>query len=403
MYFESLENRLVLSAPIVSMDGSEVFRRAGSLGKLGGTLIVNNELSAGESTDHLRFTVRSLGNVNLTLAGLSANANLRLLTADGDLVASAARTRARSDSISAKLDRGTYTIAVDRGRRAADTAYSLSLQADLNYESVRIDGRTYTLGLAHADGSAAAISASRETWVVIHGWQSKPDATHRVAVGIDASSSRNQVLELDWSPVAADANIAAVALRVDEVAAWAAAKLRSWGIPNTSLNLTGHSLGGYMTDEIARRVPGGVDRIVALDPATVNVAGVDLSDTNYAAHSRYSVAFIGSIYSTPAAAKTADQTVLLDVGRSSTFAAHANVREFFAGTVERNNARKPDRVSPLFSLKNLTSGRARPFAQNAMTQGYDAVIVAQGSGMQQFPKTLTYRDANSGKGVTVNA
>ena len=65
-----------------------------------------------------------------------------------------------------------------------NTSYALTMQADLNYETVAIDGKSYDIGLQRADGSSAAIAADKETWVVIHGWQSSPKAIHRVAAAI---------------------------------------------------------------------------------------------------------------------------------------------------------------------------------------------------------------------------
>jgi pimeloyl-ACP methyl ester carboxylesterase len=401
--FETLEGRVVLSVPVVGADGSETFGAAPSLGKLNGAVLVQNALAGGESTDFYSFSLRSQGNVNLTLGGLSANANLRLFDADGRQLAISNRTRSRSDWISQTLGRGAYTVSVDRGKRAANTSYALTLQADLNYETVRIDGRDYDIGLTRADGSAAAIAADRETWVVIHGWQSTPKATHRVAAAIQAASSRVQVLELDWSQAAADVDVAAVALRVADVGAFVARKLAAWGVPGANVNLVGHSFGGYMTDEIARRVSGGVNRVVALDPATPTVAGVDVSSTNYAAHSRYAIALVGSNYAQLTAARTADETVTVDVGKWSSFAAHSNVRELFATMVEQNNRRGGgDAISALFSMKAIGSAQARGFRHDGLGNGYEARLVGRASDGAWYPAELRYKNSR-GKTTVVMA
>jgi pimeloyl-ACP methyl ester carboxylesterase len=401
--FETLEDRLVLSVPVVGADGSETFGAAPSIGKLNGPVLVQNALAGGESTDFYSFSIRSHGNVNLTLGGLSANANLRLFDADGRQLAISNRTRTRSDWISQTLDRGTYTVSVDRGKRAENTSYALTLQADLNYETVQIDGKAYDIGLTRADGTSAAIVPDRETWVVIHGWQSTPKATHRVATAIQAASKRVQVLELDWSQAAADINVAAVALRVADVGAFVARKLAGWDIPGGSINLVGHSLGGYMTDEVARRVSGGVNRVVALDPATPTVAGVDVSSTNYAAHSKYSIAFVGSNFAQLNAARTADETVTLDVGKWSSFAAHSNVRELFATMVEQNNRRgRGDAVSGLFSLKAINSAQARGFRRDGLGTGYEAHLVGTPVDGVWYPETLTYKNSR-GRTTVVTA
>ena len=400
--FETLEDRLVMSVPVVGADGSETFAAAPSVGKLNGAVLVKNALSGGESSDFYQFTLRSEGNVNLVLANLSANANMRLFDADGRQLAISNRTRTRDDWISRTLGRGTYTVSVDRGKAAGNTSYALTMQADLNYETVTIDGKSYDIGLQRADGSSAAIAADKETWVVIHGWQSSPRAIHRVAAAIQAASSRVQVLELDWSEAAADLNAAAVALRVADVGAFAARKLAAWGIAGANINLVGHSFGGYMTDEIARRVSGGVNRLVALDAAAPVVAGIDISNTNFAAHSKYSVAFVGSNYAQLSVARTADETVTLDVGRWTKFASHTNVRELFATMVEQNNGRKSDAISQLFSLKALGSGAARGFRHDGLGNGYEANLVGQDVDGVWYPATLTWKNSR-GKTTVLGA
>lgn len=399
--FETLEDRLVMSVPVVGADGSETFAAAPSVGKLNGAVLVKNALSGGESSDFYQFTIRSEGNVNLTLGGLSTNANMRLFDADGRQLAISDRTRTRDDWISKTLGRGTYTVSVDRGKAAGNTSYALTMQADLNYETVTIDGASYDIGLQRADGSSAAIEADKETWVVIHGWQSSPKAIHRVAAAIQAASSRIQVLELDWSEAAADLNAAAVALRVADVGAFAAKKLAGWGIAGANVNLVGHSFGGYMTDEIARRVSGGVNRLVALDAAAPVVAGIDISNTNFSAHSKYSVAFVGSNYAQLSVARTADETITLDVGKWTKFASHTNVRELFATMVEQNNGRS-DAISSVFSLKALGSGAARGFRHDGLANGYEANLVGQDIDGVWYPATLTWKNSR-GKTTVLEA
>jgi pimeloyl-ACP methyl ester carboxylesterase len=400
--FETLENRLVLSVPVVGADGGETFAAAPSVGKLNGAVRVQNALSNGESSDFYQFSLRSQGNVNLALDGLSANANLRLFDQDGRQLGISDRTKTRGDWISQTLGRGTYTASVDRGKRAANTSYALTMQADLNYETVAIDGKSYDLGLTRADGLSRQIEADKETWVVIHGWQSGPDAVHRVAAAIQAASDRVQVLELDWSQAAADLNAAAVALRVPDVGAFVARKLGDWGIAGTNVNLVGHSFGGYMADEIARRVSGGVNRVVALDPAAPVVAGVDLSGTNYAAHSKYSLAFVGSNYAHLSVARTADETVTLDVGKWTKFASHTNVRALFATMVEQNNGRHGDAISRAFSLKAIGSGDARGFRHDGLANGYEATLVGREVDGVWYPATLTWKNSR-GKMTVIEA
>jgi len=402
--FESLENRLLFSTPTTSMDGGATFGTAAPLGKLAGQLNVNNSLSTGESSDFFSFSVRSTGNVNLTLGGMSSNANLRLFDANGKLLGNAARAGTHSETISQSLKKGTYVLSVDRADGAADTAYTVYLQADLNYENVSVNGTDYTLGLKRTDGTAAGIASGKETWVVIHGWLASPADVHDLAKAINTANPKLQVLELDWSEVASDSNGVNVVFNVPDVAAWAAAKLTSWGIAGTNLNLVGHSFGGYMTDQIAKDVSGGVNRVVALDPATAALGGTDFSGTDFAAHSQYSIAFIGSNYGTLAAAQTADETISLDVGRASSFAAHSAVRDLFTAMTEQNNTSHHDNISPLFSLKQISGPSAyRPFLADAMGNGYEALMVGKQSGGDWVPATLKYQNYATNRNITITA
>ena len=135
--FETLEERLVLSTPVVGADGSETFGAAPSVGKLNGAVLVKNACRAG--VQRLLPVHPPLGgSVNLVLGGLSANANMRLFDADGRQLAVSDRTKTRDDWISRTLGRGTYSVSIDRGKRSANTSYALTMQADLNYETVTI-------------------------------------------------------------------------------------------------------------------------------------------------------------------------------------------------------------------------------------------------------------------------
>jgi hypothetical protein len=148
---------------------------------------------------------------------------------------------------------------------------------------------------------------------------------------------------------------------------------------------------------------GGVDRIVALDPATPALGGIDFSNTNFAAHSKYSIAFVGSDFGNPTAAGTADEAINVNVGDRSSLLTHGNVRELFTTMTEQNNGRKHDRISPLFSLKAVRSGVARPFLDDGIGDGLEASIDGRSSGGTWTPRTLTYVDVSSRQRVTLSA
>jgi pimeloyl-ACP methyl ester carboxylesterase len=400
---EPLEPRTLLSAtPVVSTDGADLFRRATPLGRISGTITVQNALTTAESSDFFSFSVRSSGNVNLHLSSLSANANLRLFDPAGHQLAISARPHARDEWISLTLNKGSYTFSIDRGKRAPDTSYSLTLQADLNYQTVNIAGQDYKLALVRADKTSAPIDPAAETWIVIHGWLGSPKATANVANAIDAASRHIQVLQVDWSSAADDPDAVSVISRVPDVANFVAAKLTDWHIAPANLNLVGHSFGGYMIDQIARRMPTGtVDRLVALDPATLALGSIDFSNTNYAAHSQHSIAFVASDVATLPAAATADTLVKVDIGKWTDFASHIKVRELFAGITQQNNSKDPGPISPLFSLKSLNS--STPFAPNTIDNIYEATLTATASGNTWIPKSLTYTSPTTHRTITLTA
>ncbi|MEZ0264269.1 MAG: pre-peptidase C-terminal domain-containing protein [Phycisphaerae bacterium] len=400
--FEPLENRTLLAATPIELDGRDSIRRNAPIGRVGDQVVIADELSAGETGDYYSFSVRGKGNVNVILDGLTSNANLRLFDTNGETMVFSQNIRARSEWISRTLKAGTYFVGVERGKRGLDTPFNLKIQADLNYETVDIDGDDVTLSLTNASGLATPIDPNRETWVTIHGWLGSPIAMADIAHSIDAASRHVQVLQLDWSSVASDVNPFNVVFAIADVGEWAANKLESWGIPGSNINLVGHSYGGYMTDEIARNVTGGVDRIVALDPATIATGGFDFSGTDYADHSQFSVAFIGSEQGTVAAAKTADETVLMDVGTFSGFQAHGNVRDLFAVMTAKNNTSDPGPIAPIFALGKLHAADRPAFKGGAISGGYDAKLVGDGNGFNIKPVSLSWVDENTDNPVTID-
>lgn len=83
-----------------------------------------------------------------------------------------------------------------------------------------------------------------------------------------------------------------------------------------------------MIDQIARRMPTGtVDRLVALDSATLALGNIDFSSTNYAAHYQHSIAFVASNVATLPTAATADTLVKVNIGQWSDPASHIKVRD----------------------------------------------------------------------------
>ena len=271
------------------------------------------------------------------------------------------------------------------------------------------------------DGSpATALSARRDAWVVIHGFGGSARNANiaRLATAIDAGSARDQVLMLDWSGVAAQ-SLGAATANAGQVAAEAAAELKALGVSSGArLNLVGYSLGGYVTSKLASLYPGGVNRIVALDPASPivgkNRRGTTITDPlNLAAKSQYSIAFhSGASMSHVTAYSSADDVVKVDgLGTddgsdADNLRKHVNIVSFFARAMEVTNgvvraSRAERRADGLFSMKSIatTTPGHQPWSANCMGCAYDARVSAAGQACSAT--SFAFRDAEDGAVDTI--
>ena len=394
---EALESRTLLSVSLATapVNPGSTTATALNVGSLLGVKKFSSTLTVAKSDHYYRFTLANRANVNLVLAGaaLSTGAQLTLLTAAGKTLASGT-----AGKISDDLNKGTYYVHVAEPGATASNAYTLRFQGDGNWGSIKVDGQSYKVGLVFADGSTRPISSTKETWIIIHGWlgSSESEGVHDLATAIDARNNKDQVLMLDWSGPAAQDLFGAFA-SVPAVGKWAASTLTRWKIPTGLINLAGHSMGGYMTDLVASNVSGGVNRIIALDPAT-------FYSVNYAKHSRYSLAFIGSTYSTTAAAFTADAAFSVNVGDPGSIITHTNVVTLYTNIVKANNSGSPDAVSRLLSLDRLSPTLTQPWKLNAYSGGFEGKITGKELNFLDYgPKSMVYKSRTTGATVTVNA
>jgi pimeloyl-ACP methyl ester carboxylesterase len=269
-----------------------------------------------------------------------------------------------------------------------------------NWTTLWFDGHKARVGFTTAAGKPAGIRAGRVTWVVAHGWTNDLTTTRRLAAAIDRVSGKDQVLILDWSGASAGTDVVNAARRMPTVAQWAARTLARRGVTSANINLVGHSLGGYMADQISRLTAGGVNRIVALDPATPETAGID---PDFADHSRFSLAFIGSSFGSKPAALTADETVRLNVGDFNSITSHGAVPDLFASMILANVGDRPGNVSPLFSVTRLAASARPKWKPNAFDGGYEAVLVGKAKDGHYQPVSLTYTPRKGGRAVTIKA
>lgn len=370
----------------------------------------------------LRFETADAGEISVNLLGLgSLDPLIRLFDANGvelarsDSVTDPAATRWNPSSFFQRLTvpkAGTYHLAVSaRGNGSYSLfknegvspgpsfgRYDLSLARGIHgvvQSPLRLeDGFTITnrpVDLLRFR-TVAASPAPPATWLLIPGWQGAPSQTAVLDFATNLARLRpdDAVLLLDWAQIAGssgeDPFSPAAAIR--PIAGWAAAALAQLGVRGTNLNIVGHSFGAYIADEIAQRIPGGVNALVALDPSA-NVAPVQFDpikngEINFRRDSRISWSIHASAFGSEATPTTAREAFLLDTGTN----APAVSSDLFTLLKDMMNGGypwyyDPLRRSNLFVPDRLVDAMPGPFAPDrfstfypfdAVTPGYEGIL-----------------------------
>ncbi|MEP0903679.1 alpha/beta fold hydrolase [Nodosilinea sp. FACHB-13] len=148
------------------------------------------------------------------------------------------------------------------------------------------DSKLVTLKRYSEDGSLQAIDPNQETVVVVHGWKGSGQDENIQEIAREASRQGVQVLTLDWGSIAQAGldDVPSVPLTdwdvpeilppyntaewIAPVGEWAYNKLHQLGFDPNQLTLVGHSLGTYVSAELAAQFDDDkVKNLVALDPA----------------------------------------------------------------------------------------------------------------------------------------
>lgn len=148
--FEKLESRLLLTAnaagevagevccatangtdtPVRSLaDAGETFATAYDLGQVEQAPVVQGWVGWWDRRDVMRFSVAEESEVDIALEDLAADLDLRLYDGRGREVAASDQPAARSESIQATLQPGTFYLAVDPWYGAA-SRYTLAMEAE---------------------------------------------------------------------------------------------------------------------------------------------------------------------------------------------------------------------------------------------------------------------------------
>lgn len=143
-----------------AMDGAGNSRpTARSLGVLSGASSYSDWVGSADRDDYYRFEITQASSLSLVLNGLSADADLQLLSSTGALLAVSANGGNRADAISGTINAGTYYARVYR--YSGDTNYNLSLSATA---LAPVDGAGNTLAAARNIGTLSGTKSFRD-WV----------------------------------------------------------------------------------------------------------------------------------------------------------------------------------------------------------------------------------------------
>ncbi|MBD2178768.1 pre-peptidase C-terminal domain-containing protein [Pseudanabaena sp. FACHB-1998] len=381
----------------------------------------NDFIGSVDPNDFYRFSLSNRNTFNLTLNNLSADADLQLIwdrNGNGaidsyDETFSSTSGGTSQDSISRILESGSYFVRVFQGLASVNTSYALNFLADLNWGTISgINGfgqtLTHQIGLQRVNGASTAVSSSTKTWVVIHGMDGNPNGgdINLLARAIDGYEDGDQVFALDWSS-AAKSNQAIIPLPgigaswIEVASKWAADKLTAWGISGLKINLAGHSLGAYASAEIAKRISGGVNFLIAFDPAKALPGGYASESINFSANSQWSWAFYTSSFGNSGRVTTADDSFTIefndDINPINPVQNHGAGMNLFASMLGQN-----DSVSSLFKLNRMGQ---RPWMLdqfdefgirgNPLGGKYEGRIGAKWVNGRWVSQYLLYRPANA--------
>lgn len=267
-------------------------------------------------------------------------------------------------------------------------------------ERVKIDGQQTT----------PVIAPEQPTWIVIHGWNSSATTANiRYLAQAIARWSESQVLILDWSTAVNVPwhQLGTATKWVPLVAEWVAQQLLEKGFSTSHLNLIGHSFGSYVASEIAARLPGGVNQLIALDPAA-KVPGLYCQPLDFRQHSRFAWAFYGSLAGSAKQVSMADAAFSLSTGKPELnfFKSHARVVKLFAALLHYQRENPNHSISQHFWFQKGDRTQRTPWQPGKLNElggrtlpGIGAPFAGrlhlyQSANGRWLPRALQYRTAN---------
>jgi pimeloyl-ACP methyl ester carboxylesterase len=219
----------------------------------------------------------------------------------------------------------------------------------------------FLIDICREDKVGAPIDTNRNTWVIIHGWNSfrgKPNISNLVKSLVSARPL-DQVVTLDWSSLADSIFPSTAASGINPSGEWAGAILKHYGFNANKVNIIGHSFGSYVADQIADVYqPEKLRSVVALDPAANAVPGTfnPENEVNYLSKFIWSWVFHSSDFGSDFVPGFASESFIVRTGLLANFA-HSAVIDFFSDILI-----KPfHSVASLFDLGRLSAGLFGPW------------------------------------------
>ena len=265
----------------------------------------------------------------------------------------------------------------------------------------------YLVDICREDKVGAPIDPNKNTWVIIHGWNSsrtEPNISNLVRSVISARPE-DQVVTLDWSSLADTGlfNIIAVLLLdpfsqareaakgISPSGKWAAEILKHYGLKADKINVIGHSFGCHVGDQLAAGFqPEKLRSIIALDPAVNAVpSGFDSDlEVNYLAKFVWSWVFVTSPYGNGLLPWLASEAFVVntDLGSSD---AHSAAVDFFSDVLNR----PAQFVAALFNLDRLSLALFGPWVIDQFFSPFHSI---------RFPSYEAIISAPSGVVTSIN-
>ncbi|MCX5934263.1 MAG: C2 family cysteine protease, partial [Pseudanabaena sp. LacPavin_0818_WC45_MAG_42_6] len=147
-YSGSTSYNLNLSATVIPDNAGNTLVTARNVTLSSSTTTFQDWVGSADTNDYYSFTVADTSNLNLSLNGLTSDADVQLLNSSGRLIQSSANAGTSAESIVRQVNAGTYYIRVSP--YSGSTFYNLNLSATVippdNAGNTLVTARNITLG-----------------------------------------------------------------------------------------------------------------------------------------------------------------------------------------------------------------------------------------------------------------